>query len=109
MDENELPSMTAEAALDAADLVLVDVRRRAARLADGRALVGVPWHDPENLQMAELPAGARLAFVCVWGHQVGQYAAAFARFHGREAVFVKGGFHGLVAAGAATETIGEPA
>ncbi|MEO1000683.1 MAG: sulfurtransferase [Pseudomonadota bacterium] len=102
MTEDHLPRISPVEALREGAGTLIDVRRHAARVADPRELRGAPWCDPETLSPADLAAlpDGRLLFFCVHGHQVSQFAAAFARFHGRDAAYVAGGIEGLAAAGA---------
>lgn len=80
---------------------LVDVRKSAARAADGRDIPGAQWVDPFALDHAHplMTADGPITFFCVAGHEVSQFACALARVNGRDAVFVEGGFVAMVAAG----------
>ena len=84
---------------------LIDVRKAAARCESGQRIVGSVWVDPDDLSpMHPLFADpAPLTFFCVHGHEVSTYACALARYLGKEAKMVRGGFEALVAAGAKTE------
>ena len=89
---------------------IVDVRRRVAMEASGRRVEGAVWVDPETLGLSHpvLRGDVPLVFYCVHGHEVSQFATALALVAGREAVYVRGGFAALVAAGVATEAVEEP-
>ena len=103
MSEDQLPSITAAAALADPGLTLIDVRKAAAR--GDTALQGAAWHDPMTLDhgwAAALPARP-VAVFCAHGHEVSQFACALARLHGADARHVTGGFGALVAAVATVE------
>ena len=99
-----LPAIPASEVLRAAFRAcdLIDVRKAAARAADGRDLAGARWVDPFSLRFEHpVLSGSRpLVFFCVHGHEVSQFAAALALVAGVEARYVEGGFAALVAAGA---------
>ncbi|MEM6465682.1 MAG: rhodanese-like domain-containing protein [Pseudomonadota bacterium] len=85
---------------------LIDVRKAAARRESGKRIVGSVWVDPDDLSPKHplFADPAPLTFFCVHGHEVSTYACALARYLGKEAKMVSGGFEALVAAGAQTET-----
>lgn len=106
MSDYTLPSIPAEDALTGA-VHLLDVRKAPARKASARAIADAVWIDPYTLGF-DHPIHAHpgpVAYFCVHGHEVSNFAAALARVAGQDAVFVRGGFDALIAAGARTEDI----
>ena len=99
-----LPSISAHEALArrSAGAVLIDLRKPPARAADGRTVQGAEIRDPfafghdDPLMADDRP----LVAFCVHGHEVSQFGCALLMVHGRDAVYVRGGFEALVAAGA---------
>ncbi|MEL6196891.1 MAG: sulfurtransferase [Pseudomonadota bacterium] len=111
-DPHSLPTIDAtDAVVDhaAGTLTLVDLRKSPARVASGEGITGAAWVDPFALGHAHaLMSGAeRIGLFCVHGHEVSQYGCALLRLHGRDAVYVRGGFEALVAAGAPLEAISD--
>jgi len=86
---------------------LIDVRKPEARARSGERIAGSTWIDPAALSPSH-PVFADqtpLIFFCVHGHEVSTYACALARYVGRDATMVTGGFQALVEAGAKTEPL----
>lgn len=111
MPEFTLPHVDAATALARAkqgDAVLVDVRKPQAVVQSGEALRGAIAHDPFALGHEHpLTAEPRpLIVFCVHGHEVSQFACALLRMHGRDALYVAGGFDALKAAGAEIVPLG---
>ena len=105
-----LPALTAEQTLAmaaAGTLRLLDLRKPAARQADGRCIRGALVRDPylfchqDVLMQSETP----IAAFCVHGHEVSRFGCALMLLHGRKAFYVSGGFAALAAAGAQLEEI----
>lgn len=105
-----LPCLSAEAALArvrAGTLTLLDLRKPDALRKAGRGIAGALHRDPyafshdDPLTHAKFP----IAVFCVHGHEVSQYGCALLLLHGVDAVFVRGGFAALTAAGAAQEAL----
>ncbi|MEO0763330.1 MAG: hypothetical protein AAFZ09_16260, partial [Pseudomonadota bacterium] len=68
-----IPTIDASAALAGAaagSRVLIDLRKRAARAADGRDVAGSVWVDPYTLDHAHplTEAAGPLAVFCLHGH-----------------------------------------
>ncbi|MBB5515432.1 rhodanese-related sulfurtransferase [Rubricella aquisinus] len=80
---------------------LVDVRKAPARQADPRRDGRAEWIDPFDLGHDHplMQAKGPITFFCVAGHEVSQFACVLARLHGRDAVFVEGGFAAMMDAG----------
>lgn len=101
-----LPCLSAENCLRLR-VPLFDVRKSPARLTSGQAVVGSAWIDPFEFTHTHplLSIDRQIAFFCVHGHEVSQFACALARLHGRDAVYVRGGFEALRKVGAPLEGI----
>ncbi|MEL6264429.1 MAG: hypothetical protein AAFR52_02105 [Pseudomonadota bacterium] len=100
-----IPTIDASAALAGAaagSRVLIDLRKRAARAADGRDVAGSVWVDPYTLDHAHplTEAAGPLAVFCLHGHEVSHFACTLLMLHGRDVVLVEGGFEALADAGA---------
>ena len=106
-----LPSISATEALERAaqGAVLVDLRKPAARASNGRAVVGAELRNPFGFSHDDpLTEEARpIVTFCVHGHEVSQFGCAMLMLHGRDVVYVRGGFEALVAAGALLEDLAE--
>ncbi|MEM7188923.1 MAG: sulfurtransferase [Pseudomonadota bacterium] len=107
-DDFQLPSISAESALAeaaAGRLTLIDLRKPPAVHASGVRIQGAEVRDPfafghdDPLTLADKP----LATFCVHGHEVSRFGCALLMLHGRDAVYVQGGFAALQAAGARLE------
>lgn len=106
MSDYTLPSISAQEALGST-YVLIDVRKAEARVASARSISGADWVDPFSLGF-DHTVHARpgpIAYFCVHGHEVSNFAAALALVAGQDACFVRGGFEALCAAGAETEAL----
>lgn len=86
---------------DAAETVLVDVRRAGAYEQAKSVLPGATWHDPAHVaSWADgLPRDRHVVVYCVHGHEVSRVAAMQLRARGIQAHFLLGGFDGWQAAG----------
>lgn len=107
-----LPSIDPDeaiAGLAAGSLTLIDLRKTKARIENGRAIAGTAWVDPFALDHGHALTCAEgpIALFCVHGHEVSQFGCALLRLHGRDAVYVAGGFEALAAAGAPLVPIGD--
>jgi thiosulfate sulfurtransferase len=76
-------------------LVLIDVRRQAARRAAGQTIEGSIWHDPAlwldwKDEIAALPQS--LVFFCAHGHEISQAMAAALSAMNKDARYLAGGF-----------------
>jgi rhodanese-related sulfurtransferase len=73
--------------------LVIDVRRAAAFVADGRMLASAERGAPD--QVAEwgrqIPAGRAVVVYCVYGHEVSQSVAGTLRETGVEARYLAGG------------------
>ncbi len=101
MSDYSLPSVSAENALNGS-FDLIDVRKDAARRASDQGIVGADWVDPFELGFGH-PVHDRarpVAYFCVHGHEVSNFAAALARVAGQDAYYIRGGFEALRDAGA---------
>lgn len=74
-------------------IVLLDVRRRAAYLADSEVIRGAQWREPEGVERwADALSKDRLAVVyCVYGHNVSRDVSQALRSHGVAARHLAGG------------------
>lgn len=104
-----LPSVTAAEALDLirAGAKMVDLRKPHARAASGQTVAGALLRDPLIFDHTDpLCQGAgQVVTFCVHGHEVSQFGCALLLVHGRDAVYVSGGFDALAAAGAPLEEL----
>ena len=102
-----LPAISAKEALSrhSAGAILIDLRKTAARQADGRAIEGAKIRDPFFFEHDDpLTRETRpLVAFCVHGREVSQFGCAMLLLHGCDAVYVRGGFEALVAAGASLQ------
>lgn len=75
--------------------VLIDVRRRKARQADGMTVANSVWRDPAlwldwNDEVAAM--SGPVVFFCVHGHEVSQGLTAALCAMGKDAKYLEGGF-----------------
>jgi rhodanese-related sulfurtransferase len=89
---------------------LLDVRRKAARRAQGAEIAGSRWRDPERVLAwkDDLAAGPRRVVYCAHGHEISQGIVAMLRAMGHDAVHLEGGFSAWQQAGAATDALPQP-
>lgn len=75
---------------------LLDVRREAVRAADGSALPGARWLDPEKVLTWKdaVPRDRPAVLYCAQGHEIGQGIAATLRALGLDARYLVDGFAG---------------
>ena len=109
--EFSLPRLSAAEALAraaAGELVFLDLRKPAAAKESGARIAGAEVRDPFAFDHSDplMTAGHSIAVFCVHGHEVSRFGCALLRLHGRDAVFVEGGFEEMLAAGAPTIPIG---
>ena len=104
-----LPFVSAADALSRASsgALLVDLRKPAARAADGRALPGAMLLDPfafghDHKLMVD---SREIITFCVHGHEVSQFGCALLMLHGRQASYVLGGFQAIAATGVALQEL----
>ncbi len=86
---------------DAADAVLLDVRR-AGMFDQADALIPhARWTDPASVSEwgSKLPADREVVVYCVYGHEVGRATALRLRAAGVKARFLRGGIDGWKTAG----------
>jgi len=81
--------------------MLIDVRREAARAADGAEIAGSQWRRPEDLfgWKDDIARDRPAVLVCAQGHELSQGAAATLRAMGLDARYLIDGFAGWRAAG----------
>ena len=100
----KLPSVSAAEALakQSKGAVLLDLRKPLARSSDGRTVLGAEIRDPFALHHDDplMSLDQPIVAFCVHGHEVSQFGCAMLMLHGRDAVYVRGGFEALVAADA---------
>ena len=86
---------------------LIDVRREAARQADGAQIDGAQWLPPEDLfHWKDAVARDRPAVLfCAHGHELSQGAAATLRTMGLDARYLIDGFAGWRAAAQAVQPL----
>lgn len=106
----KLPSMSAEEALThlaTGSMLLLDLRKPDAVRTSGRLLAAAARRDPFSFDHNDplMTHDGPIAVFCVHGHEVSNFGCALLRVHGREAVFVRGGFEALIAAGATTTAL----
>ena len=82
---------------------LIDVRRLAARQADGTEIAGGRWQDPALwLDWKDaVPSDGLVVLYCAHGHELSQGLAAALRAMGVDARYLAGGIAAWKAAGAA--------
>ena len=82
---------------------LIDVRRAAARNAQGVTIAGARWHDPaawldwKDAVATDLP----VVVCCAKGHEISQALATALRVLGADARYLVGGIEGWIAEGRA--------
>ena len=86
---------------EAADSVLVDVRRAGVFEAASAVIPASNWRDPASVDSwaADLPAERELIVYCVHGHEVSRSTAMRLRAAGLKARYLRGGIEGWQAAG----------
>jgi rhodanese-related sulfurtransferase len=86
---------------------LLDVRRTAARQADGAQIVHAQWRDPEQLftWKDQVPRDRPVVFYCAHGHEISQGCAATLRAMGLDARYLIDGFDGWCQAKQAVSSI----
>jgi Fe-Mn family superoxide dismutase len=86
---------------DAADALLLDVRRAGVFDKASVMIPGARWCDPGAVATwaAELPRDREVVVYCVYGHEVGRATAMRLRAAGVKARYLEGGIDGWKAAG----------
>jgi superoxide dismutase, Fe-Mn family len=86
---------------DAANALLLDVRRVGVFEQAGAMIAGARWCDPAAVATwaGDLPADWEVVVYCVYGHEVGRATAMRLRAAGLKARYLRGGFDGWQAAG----------
>ena len=82
--------------------VLIDVRRREARQADGMMVANSVWRDPAlwlDWKDEVAAMSGLVVFFCVHGHEVSQGLTATLCAMGQDAKYLEGGFAGWRKAG----------
>lgn len=94
---------------DAAEALLIDVRRAGVFEAAPTVLLGAVWRDPSRVRhwANELPLARPVLVYCVYGHEVGRVTALRLRAMGVNARFLSGGIDGWERAGLPTTPKGE--
>lgn len=94
---------------EAAQALLIDVRRAAVFDAAPTMLPGAVWRDPARARQwaAELPPARAVLVYCVYGHEVGRVTALRLRSVGVNARFLSGGIDAWERAGLPTMPKGE--
>jgi len=94
---------------EAADAVLIDVRRAGVFDGAPTVLPGAVWRDPARVRhwASELPPARPVLVYCVYGHEVGRVTALRLRSMGVNARFLSGGIDGWERAGLPTVPKGE--
>ncbi len=84
-----------------AGVMIVDVRRAAAREADPRLIPSSVWRDPDQVAAwaRELPRDRPVVAYCLHGHEVSAGVVDRLRELGFEAALLEGGFEAWKAAG----------
>ena len=75
--------------------VLIDVRRREARQADGMTVANSVWRDPAlwlDWKDEVAAMSGPVVFICVHGHEFGQGMTAALCAMGQDAKYLEGGF-----------------
>ena len=87
--------------LDRGQVSFYDVRRRTRFEESGETIPGVPWRDPEQVEVwaRHLAPGRAVVVACVHGHEVSQGAAAALGRLGLAASYLEGGLEGWRKAG----------
>jgi rhodanese-related sulfurtransferase len=87
-------------------VVIVDVRKPAARAASGLAVPGALWRHPfAAADWANDFPGVIVAVYCVHGHEVSQAVAGYLADCNVEARVIEGGFEAWKAAGLPVEPL----
>lgn len=86
---------------DAAEALVIDVRRAGVFEKAGAMIPGARWCDPAQVSawVAECPKDREVVVYCVYGHEVGRATAMRLRAAGVRARYLAGGFDGWKAAG----------
>jgi len=94
---------------EAAEVLLIDVRRAGVFDAAPTLLPGAVWRDPARVRhwASELPPARPVLVYCVYGHEVGRVTALRLRSMGVNARFLSGGIDGWERAGLPTVPKGE--
>lgn len=81
-------------------IVIVDVRKPAARASSGLQIPGSIWRHPfDAVNWASAFEGRRVAVFCVHGHEVSRAVRGFLEDCGVEARLIEGGFEAWRSAG----------
>ncbi|MDF1609688.1 rhodanese-like domain-containing protein [Hoeflea sp. YIM 152468] len=87
-------------------VVIVDVRKPAARRASGAAIAGAVWRHPVEVDhWADEFKGRTVAVYCVHGHEVSQTVRSFLTGKGIETMILEGGFEAWQQAGLPVEAL----
>ena len=86
---------------DAANSLLLDVRRAGVFEQAGAMIPGARWCDPAAVAnwAGELPTEREVVVYCVYGHEVGRATAMRLRAAGLKARYLRGGIDGWQSAG----------
>ncbi len=90
-----------------APMVLIDVRREAARREDAVAIDGASWHDPAHMDewIASFDGGSEIVLYCAHGESISNAVVDALHARGLAARFVEGGLDAWRAAGGAVVPI----
>lgn len=82
-----------------AEIVLLDVRKKAAADKEPARIAGAAWRDHEAAAdwAGEVPDGVVTVCYCVHGHEVSQRATRTLRDAGKNAYYLRGGLESWLA------------
>ncbi len=99
-----LSSTELKALLARSEVLLLDVRRRAAYEVDSVMLPGAAWRDPEEVAQwsAVLPKDKEIVVYCIHGHAVSNAVIDHLHQSGLRARYLEGGIEEWKESGGAT-------
>jgi thiosulfate sulfurtransferase len=105
--DNETSVSPLDLVADGEAIVIVDVRKPAARAGSGLQISGATWRHPfDAANWADAFRGRRVAVYCVHGHEVSRAVRGFLEDCGVKARLIEGGFEAWRDAGLPVEPVG---
>jgi len=90
------------------EIIILDVRKPAARSASGLAIPGARWRHPfDAANWAGEFKGMRVVVYCVHGHEVSQTVRGYLADTGIEAVLLEGGLEAWKQSGLPVEPVAD--